>query len=66
MNGDIAINDINPKASVIMFPFNALHTPITNGSINVAVRGPQTLPPASKDAEVNIFGHVNISMNEAR
>ena len=64
MKGEAAIKAINPKASVIMLPPSALHVPTTKGRINVAVSGPHTDPPASKEVAVNIFGDMNINMSD--
>ena len=61
ISGDVAMNAIKPKASNIIFPFDARQIPITKGRINVAVNGPHTDPPVSNAIAVNIFGEKKVS-----
>ena len=66
MSGIIATIATRPNASVMTFPPSAALAPIANGSMNVAVSGPEATPPESKAMAVNVGGTKNASASATR
>ena len=60
MSGIMATSATRPNASVITLPPSASHAPMANGSMNVAVSGPEATPPESNAMAVNVRGTTNI------
>ena len=56
MSGIIATSATRPKASVITLPPSASQAPVANGSMKVAVSGPEATPPESNAMAVNVRG----------
>ena len=66
MSGIIATSATRPNASVITLPPSASHAPVANGSMYVAVKGPDATPPESNAMAVNVRGTKKLKASAIR